>query len=158
MNNEKIHKIMDLCLKAKKRGHDCFLNYSGHVDTLRFHIYLFGWSSGIEPDYKIEVKLTHPNADEEFDAIIGYLEGAIETDDKGIKINNLKAQFNSILKCNDTNLRDYDLSSLLTKIEREFSIPAYKDEAFNAENPDVMELYYSVSNERSFVKELMHKG
>ena len=155
MNNEKIHKIIDLCLEAKTRGHDCFLNYSGHVDRLQFHIHLFGWGSGIEPDYKIDIKLTYPNADEKLDEIIIYLEDAINNDDKAIKLNKFIRLFNSIITgLSDVNMRDYELSVLLTKIELQFSIPALKDEKYNEENPNVMELYQNISNERSFIKAL----
>ena len=154
MNNEKIHKIMDLCLEAKTRGHDCFLNYSGHVDRLQFHIHLFGWSREVEPEYKIDIKLTYPNADNELNEVIVYLEDVISGNDRNTKLNDFRRKLSSILILDESNIRDYELSILLTKMELEFSIPALKDERYNEENPDVMELYQNISNERSFIKAL----
>jgi hypothetical protein len=58
----------------------------------------------------------------------------------------------------DTDYRDQKLSKLLTNIESEFSIPAYKDEKYNEENPDVMKLYRNISNERSIIKALKVQG
>lgn len=155
MNKEKIHKIIDLCLDAKERGCDCFLRYSGHVDRLDVDVYLFGWSSGTEPDCKRDIKLTYPNVHEKLDEVIVFLEDVINTEDRAVKINNFQRKFDSIMmEWYDTNIRDLELSKLLTKIELAFSIPAFKDKAFNMENPDVMELYQNVSNERSFIKAL----
>lgn len=155
MNNEKIHKIMDLCLEAKTRGHDCFLSYSGHVDSLRIHVYLFGWNREIDPDYVFCIYLTSQNADAEFDKIIINLEGIINTDyDRSIKLNYFNRNFNSIMNCDTDYYREQKLSRLLTHVESEFLIPAYKDEKYNEENPDVMELYRNISNERSIIKEL----
>lgn len=154
MSNEKIHKIMDLCLEAKGHGHDCFINYYGHVNLLKIKVNLYGWSNGAEPSYSCEINLTYPNINKRLDEIIEYLEDVINSDDRNFKLNEFRRKFDSIMTLSDVNMRDYDLSQLLTKIEFEFSIPAFKDEAYNTENPDVMELYQSVSNERSFIKAL----
>lgn len=155
---KKIHKIMDLCLEAKTRGHDCFLSYSGHVDSLRIHIHLFGWNSEIDPDYESSIYLTYKNTVTELDKVIVYLKEIINTDyERSVKLNYFNRNFNSIMNC-DTDYRDQKLSKLLTNIESEFSIPAYKDEKYNEENPDVMKLYRNISNERSIIKALKVQG
>jgi hypothetical protein len=156
MNKDKLHKIMDLCIDAKRFGHDCFLNYSGHVNTISFNIHLLGWGRENAPHYEKRVNLTYTTADDELDDIIQYLENILNTnyDDKNLKLSIYSKKADSILKFKDINIRDYELSKLLTKMESEFSIPAFKDEIFNSENPDIMNLYQNVSNERSFIKAL----
>ena len=44
--NEKLTKLFKLCLKARKHGVDCFLNYSPHVDLVNIRIYVQGWGGG----------------------------------------------------------------------------------------------------------------
>jgi len=160
MNKEiriKIYKIMDLCLDAKELGHDCFLSFQAHINAFEMQVYLYGWRTGADPEYRSQVSLKHGNIEdilEKFDGIINYLENINNLNEKEIKLQDMKAKFNSIMKYGPSNLRDYDLSCLMTKMEELFSIPAFNDEKFNQENADVMELYKSVSNERSFVKNL----
>ena len=152
--NKKIHKIMDLCFEAKTRGHDCFLDYSGHVDSLKFRSYLFGWNEATDSHYSTAIYLNHQNTDAKLDKVIVYLEEIINTDySRGIKLNYFKRNFNLIMN-SDIDYKDHSLSKILSKMELVFSIPAYKDEKFNEDNPDVMEFYQKISNERSIIKAL----
>ncbi|SDJ76933.1 hypothetical protein [Salimicrobium halophilum] len=53
-----------------------------------------------------------------------------------------------ILNGNNTN-RDVRLAHLMTDLERTFHIPMMHKAAFNEANPHLMELYKTVSEERS---------
>ena len=52
MNRERIYNILDLCMEARKKGHDCFFRYHPHVSFGQFDVtvYLNGWDKDIEPD------------------------------------------------------------------------------------------------------------
>lgn len=155
---EKMHKVIDLCLDAKELGHDCFYHFQAHVNNFETKVHAFGWESAADPDYKKQISLKRGTNDEilkSFDEIINYLEILINSNEKEIKLQNFKRKFECIISSyNSSNIRDCDLSNLMTKMEKVFLIPTFNDEVFNFENPDVMELYKSISNERSFIKNL----
>lgn len=46
-------------------------------------------------------------------------------------------------------IRDRRLANLMTDLERSYGIPALRNEEFEKENPFVMQLYRTVSEERS---------
>ena len=41
INNEhvKYHELLELCFKAKEKGHDCFFDYSPHIECITVDIY-----------------------------------------------------------------------------------------------------------------------
>jgi len=51
----------------------------------------------------------------------------------------------------NTDLRDAHLANLMSDLETAYSIPMLNDENYNAKHPYVMQLYQTVSAERSFV-------
>lgn len=50
----------------------------------------------------------------------------------------------------NTDLRDARLANLMSDLETVYNIPMLYDESYNAENPFVMQLYRTVSEERTF--------
>ena len=40
-----INEVLNLCMRAKEKGHDCFFFYRPHVDWIEVTIYVGGWSS-----------------------------------------------------------------------------------------------------------------
>lgn len=157
MNNEqreKIHKILDLCIDVKEKGHDCFLYYMPHVDKIDISCNLLGWRSKTDADYYNEILLKGKSADKKLDEVINYITNLLNKDGKDIQIDIFKNKFGTIMNCKDVNRRDLYLTELLTNIETAFSIPALNDEEFNAANQEVIELYRAVGDERSYIKKL----
>jgi len=46
----KIHKILDLCLRLKAVGVDCFFNYSPHIQQIEIRNYYGEWNETNGPD------------------------------------------------------------------------------------------------------------
>ncbi len=148
MNNEKIHKILDLCLEAKEHGHDCFYDYSGHVESIKIRVYLYGWNYEFNPDY--ESRINEKSTDDELDKVVSYLEEIINSDnDNNIKLNYFNRNFISVMN-RDSDYKDYELSKILTNMKTVFLIPT--DEKFNEENVEVIQLYRKISNVHSLLK------
>ena len=42
--NERILNLLSLCLQAKEKGHDCFFDYSPHVNEVGIQIHKGGWT------------------------------------------------------------------------------------------------------------------
>lgn len=66
------------------------------------------------------------------------------------KIQKYRDQYLSILKNSSGWLKNMNLSNLMTSMEIEYNIPAFKDEEFNKSNTVVMALYKDISNARVF--------
>lgn len=77
---KQIHKITDLCFDAKDFGHDCFFEYSPHVQAFYFQSYKNGYEVGVknERDFDSRLYFDKENAETELDKIIDYLENLIE--------------------------------------------------------------------------------
>jgi len=43
--NERILKLLSLCIQAKGKGHDCFFYYSPHVSSIQIDIHKGGWKA-----------------------------------------------------------------------------------------------------------------
>jgi len=44
--NERILNLLSLCMQAKEKGHDCFFDYSPHVQCVSICVYRNGWKEG----------------------------------------------------------------------------------------------------------------
>lgn len=40
-----INEVLNLCMKVKEKGHDCFFSYRSHVDWIEVTIHVGGWSN-----------------------------------------------------------------------------------------------------------------
>ncbi len=63
-------------------------------------------------------------------------------------IQNCRDKYLAIMKNSSGWLRKQNLSNLMTAMEKEFSIPALKDDEYNKANPVVMAMYTDISNAR----------
>lgn len=72
--NEKIHKILELCMKAKAKGHGVAFDYFSTVEGIRIYIYLNGWVKDADYDEGFCFYTDLYDADEKADEIIRYLE------------------------------------------------------------------------------------
>jgi hypothetical protein len=63
-------------------------------------------------------------------------------------IRNFRDKFSVINKCRDIKFRNKQLATLMTEMEEEYGIPAFKNDDFNDSNPIVMALYKDISNAR----------
>lgn len=63
-------------------------------------------------------------------------------------IQHYRDQFMMIKECKDQRIKNKQLSVLMTEMENEFNIPAFKDEEFNKANQVEMALYTDISNAR----------
>lgn len=52
--NERILNILNMCIKAKETGTDCFFSYSPHVQLISIRIFLCGWRDDGEFNYYLE--------------------------------------------------------------------------------------------------------
>lgn len=50
----------------------------------------------------------------------------------------------------NADLRDARLANMMTDLESAYNIPMLRDESYNAKHPFVMQLYRTVSEERTF--------
>lgn len=75
---KKVHRIMDLCFDAKDFGHDCFFNYSPHVQQFEFYLYKNGWIEEKKQDIKRNTYLNDDSSEIELDKMIEFLENLIE--------------------------------------------------------------------------------
>ena len=50
----------------------------------------------------------------------------------------------------NADLRDARLANLMSDLETAYNIPMLQDESYNAKHPFVMQLYRTVSEERTF--------
>ena len=48
--NERILNLLSLCMQAKEKGHDCFFNYSPHVQKVSIDVHLPRWVSAKKDD------------------------------------------------------------------------------------------------------------
>lgn len=63
-------------------------------------------------------------------------------------IQSYRDQFLMIKQCKDTRVRNKQLGVLMTEMENEFEIPAFKDAEYNKSHPVIVALYKDVSNAR----------
>ena len=75
---KKIHKITDLCFDAKDFGHDCFLRYMSHVESLSLDIHKNGWNGEKETDIHVDFYLNKEDAETKLDEVIECLENLIQ--------------------------------------------------------------------------------
>jgi hypothetical protein len=90
--NERILNLLSLCLQAKEKGHDCFFDYSPHVQSVSIRSYEGGWKQGevdengeVVNDYvskKFYIYVAGDNFDKEeadarFEQAEAYLKGLI---------------------------------------------------------------------------------
>lgn len=73
-----MHKIIDLCIDAKDFGHDCFFEYSPHVNNFEICFCKRGWEKGKEKYLKNSICLDTTNAESELKDIISSLEKLID--------------------------------------------------------------------------------
>ena len=52
--NERILKILSMCLQAKENGHDCFFSYRAHIEAIEIDIHVDGYKSNKDPCYNLE--------------------------------------------------------------------------------------------------------
>ncbi len=64
-------------------------------------------------------------------------------------MSNYRDRFLAIQKYSSCWIKDKELASLMTGMEKEFGIPALTDKEFSKANPVVMALYKDVSNARN---------
>lgn len=85
---KKYLKLLKLCLKAKKNGHDCFLYYSPHVNSIKITVYINGWKKDADIDKEFRFYINNYN-DEGLavaDQAIKYLKNLIkESEDKNVQ-------------------------------------------------------------------------
>ena len=62
--NEKIHKILELCMKAKAKGHGVAFDYFSAVEGIRIYIYLNGWIKDADYDKQFHFYIDFDDADE----------------------------------------------------------------------------------------------
>ena len=79
---DRIHALFDLCLRAKEKGHDCFFEYSAHVDAITVRTYAGGWVKDADPDYRMTAYLNDGTWSEDeistkFDKAVAYLKELI---------------------------------------------------------------------------------
>lgn len=67
-----------------------------------------------------------------------------------MNLNYFKDQFEMVNECKDPEVKNFQLGILMNNLEQTYNIPAQNDENYNRANPNVMELYKSVSNARVF--------
>ena len=65
-------------------------------------------------------------------------------------LNEYRNKLSEIEKEENIRTRNIKLSSLMSKMEFDFQIPALNDEKYNQENKEVIELYREISNARVF--------
>ncbi len=70
-----INRILNLCIEAKEHGHDCFFQYTPHVEWAEVRIYVDGWRSGEEADKELRANFDKPK---ELEEIIEILEKLIQ--------------------------------------------------------------------------------
>ncbi|WP_245830910.1 hypothetical protein [Sediminibacillus massiliensis] len=58
-------------------------------------------------------------------------------------------RFNEIMECSTGDIRDFRLAALMSDLEERYLIPAFHNEAFEADHPELMQLFRSVSMARS---------
>lgn len=77
---KRIHKIIDLCIDAKDFGHDCFFDYSPHVQMFVFQSYKNGYEVGVKKnrDFDSRIYVDKEDAETKLDKIIDYLENLID--------------------------------------------------------------------------------
>jgi len=49
---ERILNLLSLCLQAKEKGIDAFLDYSPHVNGYDLRVFNHGWVENGNPDFK----------------------------------------------------------------------------------------------------------
>lgn len=76
--NEKIHSLLELCLKLKYVGVDAFFQYSPHANWITIFIYLNGWVADLNPDIYTDIRLS---SEIEVDSAIKQLQSILEDGD-----------------------------------------------------------------------------
>lgn len=76
-HEEKVLKILSLCMKAKKMGHDVFFRYNPHVNEIDIDVHIDGWAHGGGTDDDFSVYLYKDYTDAGLNDIIEYLENLI---------------------------------------------------------------------------------
>lgn len=69
---ERIFNLLEMCLQAKKKGHDVTFDYSSHVQAICVRIFESGWISNANPtksfyfyiDENRDVAITEENIQE----------------------------------------------------------------------------------------------
>ena len=87
----KVLQVMSLCMTAKEKGHDCFLSYSPHVNSIEVITYENGWEKQADADKYMKCDLI-TNAPGEtvvdvetvtIETMIDYLEDLIKEESNG---------------------------------------------------------------------------
>ncbi len=47
MQYVRYHELLELCFKAKEKGHDVFFSYRAHINKIVIEIFKNGWESGV---------------------------------------------------------------------------------------------------------------
>ncbi len=48
--HDRISHLLNLCMQAKAKGHDCFCHYQPHINRIEISIYLHGWREAATED------------------------------------------------------------------------------------------------------------
>jgi len=77
---ERILNLLSLCLQAKEKGIDAFLDYSPHVNGYDLRVFNHGWVENGNPDFKSYVYECHDEEEQQaiYEQSVSYLKGLIE--------------------------------------------------------------------------------
>lgn len=77
---ERILNLLNLCMQAKAKGHDCFFDYQAHVNSVEVTSWENGWVSNklLDRRFKFYINDELYNYDSLMDEAEEYLKGLIK--------------------------------------------------------------------------------